>query len=109
MKDAMFRRVRVEGRSMLPTLQPGQVLWSNRWIYRFRAPRKGEIVLVDHPSRPLRLIKRVVGVPGETIDGRGLGKDEYFVLGDNPAESTGSESFGVMTRRRIIGRVRDFS
>ena len=102
----MFRRIRVQGDSMMPTFAEGAVLWSNRLVYRFRAPRKGEIVVVDHPTRPLRLIKRVVGVPGDVVDGRRLGPSDFFVTGDNPTASTGSESFGPVPRSAIVGRVR---
>lgn len=102
----MFRRVRVEGDSMLPTLAEGDVLWSNRVVYRFRAPRKGEIVVVDHPTRPLRMIKRVVGVPGDVVAGRRLGAAEYFVTGDHPTHNTGSEAFGPVSRKAIVGLVR---
>ncbi len=102
----MFRRVRVVGHSMLPTFAEGDVLWSNRLVYRFRAPRKGEIVVVDHPTRPLRMIKRVVGVPGDVVEGRRLAAGEFFVIGDNPGGTTGSESFGPVSRQSIVALVR---
>lgn len=102
----MFRRVRVAGHSMLPTFAEGDVLWSNRLVYRFRAPRKGEIVVVDHPSKPLRMIKRVAAVPGELVEGVRLGPGEFFVVGDNPEHTTGSESFGPVPRAAIVGLVR---
>ncbi|HEX9816658.1 MAG TPA: signal peptidase I [Candidatus Thermoplasmatota archaeon] len=102
----MFRRIRVQGHSMLPTLKEGDVLWSNRLVYRFRAPRKGEIVVVDHPDRPLRMIKRIVGVPGDVMSGRQLGPAEYFVAGDNVRQNTGSEAFGPVSRQAIVGLVR---
>jgi nickel-type superoxide dismutase maturation protease len=102
----VFRRVRVHGHSMLPTFSEGDVLWSNRIVYWFRRPRKGEVVVVDHPTKPLRLIKRVVGVPGDVINGRALGPYEYYVAGDNPAHTTGSETFGPVRRTAIVGLVR---
>lgn len=102
----MFRRVRVAGHSMLPTFAEGDVLWSNRLVYRFRAPRKGEIVVVDHPTRRLRMIKRVAGVPGDRVEGRLLGPEEFFVMGDNPSHTTGSETFGPVPRKSIVGLVR---
>lgn len=103
---AVFRRIRVEGDSMLPTLKAGEVLWSNRFVYWVRAPRKGEIVVVDHPTKPLRMVKRVAAVPGDVVGGRRLGRGEFFVVGDNLGHTTGSESFGPVSRRAFVGRVR---
>lgn len=91
---------------MLPTFAEGDVLWSNRLVYRLRAPRKGEVVVVDHPTKPLRMIKRVAGVPGDVVEGRRLEPGEFFVIGDNPRHATGSESFGPVSRRAIVGLVR---
>lgn len=102
----MFRRVRVTGHSMLPTFAEGDVLWSDRLVYRLRAPRKGEVVVVDHPKKALRMIKRVAAVPGELVDGRRLGPGEFFVTGDNPTHATGSETFGPVSRQAIVGLVR---
>ena len=102
----MFRRVRVHGQSMQPTFEEGDVLWSNRLVYWFFSPRRGDVVVLDHPSRPLRLLKRIMAVPGDRVDGRILGPDEYFVSGDNPVASTDSAVFGPVQRRAIRGRVR---
>ncbi len=89
-------RVRVEGRSMLPTLQPNDdvlVLPVNRVTPL--AP--GDIVLCIHPFRPdLRMVKRV----SETFYDGGC-----YVLSDNAAEGNDSRSFGVVGRDRIVGRV----
>lgn len=101
----MFGRIRVHGHSMSPTFQPGEVLWSNRLSLLFRAPRRGDVVVVDHPNEQRRLLKRVTGVPGDLIAGRRLGPDEYFVQGDNAAHTTDSEVFGAIPRRLIRARV----
>ena len=61
--------------SMLPTLQIGDRIIVNKLSYRFHDPRRGDIVVFSRP--PLEdqeyadLVKRVVGLPGETISSRG--------------------------------------
>ena len=58
----------VDGPSMRPTLQSQQRLVVNKFIYRFRAPEKGEILVFQYPRDPSRdFIKRVIGVPGDTV------------------------------------------
>lgn len=58
----------VEGESMEPTLHTEERLLVNKFIYRFREPRAGEIIVLQDPGKPSReLIKRVVAVGGETV------------------------------------------
>jgi signal peptidase I len=78
------RRVTIAGESMLPSLRPGdRVVFSSR-VYRKTRPARGDVVLlrsVDDPERTE--VKRVVGMPGETLqvrDGR------VWVGGSPPAE-----------------------
>lgn len=62
------RRVAVRGRSMEPTLLPGERVIFDRLAYTVRHPRRGDVVLARHPARPgLTLIKRVAAVPGDRI------------------------------------------
>lgn len=59
----------VDGPSMMPTLQNQERLVVNKFIYRFRAPERGEILVFKYPSDPSRdFIKRVIAVPGDTIE-----------------------------------------
>jgi nickel-type superoxide dismutase maturation protease len=95
-------RVAVEGSSMAPTLWPGDYLVATRP----RRIRRGDVVVVAHPTRPLEVVKRVVALPGEAAEGRTLGPDEYLVLGDNPLQSTDGRSFGPVPRGSIGGVVR---
>ncbi|MBN1285661.1 MAG: signal peptidase I [Anaerolineae bacterium] len=122
----------VEGSSMEPNLHDGQRLFVSRVEYMLDAPARGDIVVILNPTRPDEpdLIKRVVGLPGETISiefgqvlvngvpiaepyisappvysgAFTLGPDEYFVLGDNRNNSSDSFDFGPITRDMIVGR-----
>jgi len=59
----------VEGPSMLPTLMNGERLVVNKFIYRFRFPERGEIVVFKYPRDPSRdFIKRVIAIPGDTLE-----------------------------------------
>lgn len=119
---------------MLPTLRDGQWVLAMPGILHRNRLRRGDVVVLVRPSHPFDLlIKRIVGMPNESIaldegrlyaddvplfaepvlpgpDGRQDGRwwngpDDYFVLGDNPARSTDSRSFGYVSAERIIGRV----
>ena len=86
------RRVVVEGRSMEPTLAPGDRLL----VVRARRVRAGEVVAVRDPRRGDRvLVKRVAAV----LD------DGVVVRGDNAEASTDSRSFGPVPARAVVGRV----
>jgi len=68
-----LQTVRVEGESMVPTLQNGDLLFANKISYHFHGPDRGDIIVLQPPESPNRdFIKRVIGLPGETIeiDGR---------------------------------------
>lgn len=59
----------VDGPSMRPTLQSQERLVVNKFIYRFRAPEKGEVLVFRYPRDPGRdFIKRVIATPGDTIE-----------------------------------------
>jgi nickel-type superoxide dismutase maturation protease len=101
----LARRITVRGRSMAPALLPAERLLFDRLAYVRDRPRVGELVLVAHPLRQeLRVVKRLVGAPCDTIGGRSLGRGEYWVLGDNAEESTDSRVFGPVRRRHLLGR-----
>ncbi len=59
----------VYGRCMEPNLQTGERVLCNKLIYRFTEPARGDVVVFKYPKDPHRIyIKRVVGLPGETIE-----------------------------------------
>ena len=59
----------VDGPSMRPTLQSADRLVVNKFIYRFRPPERGEILVFRYPKDPSRdFIKRVIAIPGDTIE-----------------------------------------
>lgn len=99
------RRVTVRGGSMVPELLPGDGLLVDRLTYVRGGPRRGDIVLVSHPLRPdLRMVKRLTGLPGDTVGERLLARGEYWVEGDNAEASTDSREFGPVRRSDLLGR-----
>jgi len=73
-----LQTVRVEGESMVPTLQNGDLLFANKISYHFHGPERGDIVVLQPPESPNRdFIKRVIGEPGDVvkIDGRYVPKN----------------------------------
>ena len=58
----------VSGESMVPTFQNGQYLIIDELTYHFEAPRRGEVIVFHYPKDPSQFfIKRIVGLPGETV------------------------------------------
>lgn len=123
MVNRSLRRVR--GPSMSPTLRHGDLVVVVPT--RLRAPGRGELVLVDDPRSPDRVtIKRLVGLPGESVtvrpgtvevddrrvlqlpgSGRSsrhvwhLGPSQHIVLGDNLPASTDSRQLGPVDQSRL--------
>lgn len=88
-------RFRVHDRSMEPTLDEGSYVIVNRWAYRRRTPREGDIVVLRHPREDRYLVKRVQHVEG----------DRCFVMGDRDQGSVDSRTFGSVARDLIVGKV----
>jgi signal peptidase I len=61
-------RVEVDGESMMPTLRHGETYILNRWAYHFRAPKRGDIIVIRDPGYADMAIKRVVGIGGERVE-----------------------------------------
>ena len=95
----------VKGASMLPTFEGGQYLIVDQLSYDFQQPERGEVIIFRHPEASATfLIKRIVGLPGETIeiDGslirvvnseypEGLILNEPYIA--NPSITSGPDSF----------------
>ncbi len=124
----LFTPIIVQGTSMVPTLKDGNIMILNKVakIDRF------DIVVIKSKKTSSTLIKRVIGMPGETIsisDGHVyingkkinthhtddltidfpetiIGKDEYFVLGDNRPVSADSRIYGTFKKSEIKGTTR---
>ena len=129
--NAVSARVRVDGFSMRPTLQDGEYILVNKLAYKTGEPHRGDIVVFIFPVDPQEdLIKRVIGLPGETVaihsgtvsvNGIQLAEpyiasppaydDEWvvpegqlFVLGDNRNDSRDSHQWGFLPSENVIGR-----
>lgn len=93
--------VAVVGRSMEPTLAPGDRVWVDGGAYGDRDPEPGDIVLMRRPDRPDQvLIKRAIA-PAQTHEV----PSPWIVLGDNAAASTDSRHFGPVPRSLLLGQV----
>jgi len=92
-----LRRFRIEDEIMRPTLEPGDYVLVNRWAYRVRPPRRGDLVVVRDPELSDRfLVKRVSETEAST---------QIPLEGDNAAVSRDSRAFGAVPLDRIVGKV----
>lgn len=155
----VFQPFSISGNSMEPSFHDKEYLIVNEFSYHVGSPKRGDVVIFKHPEPACNdfvasnyinrvflqgpcsnYIKRIVGLPNETVqirDGkvtitnkdnpsgmvldekyilpgiptlgnisRTLGKNEYFVLGDNrtPNASSDSREWGVLPRSHIVGK-----
>jgi signal peptidase I len=128
----------IEGKSMVPTLHDGDRFLLNRWAYQFRKPQRGDLVVIRDPGHSDFAVKRVVGVPLDSLelkDGKVfvngrllvepylsggtqtltpdnvnkfmiLGRNRYFVLGDNRFVSEDSRFYGAIRKDQIVGMIK---
>ena len=147
---------KVEGSSMDPTMEQGEYLLVNKLVYLnfhpqgvlkwapflsrseeaaaypFHPPKRGEIIIFRFPLDPSRsFVKRVIGVPGDTVeirkgqvfvnsrpidepyvthtasgsmDATTVPEDSYFVMGDNRRASDDSRNWGPVPASHVVGR-----
>jgi signal peptidase I len=125
---------RVQGTSMLPLLEDSERIIVNKFIYRFHPIQRGDVVVFWYPKDPsVSFIKRVVGVPGDTVELRRgslfvndrkiteayvrpqfnddethaavtVAKGYYYVLGDHRNSSNDSRSWGEVPEKYIYGK-----
>lgn len=123
---------KVYGSSMLPNIHPGEYILVSKIAYFFHPPERGEIIVFHSPHNPNSdLIKRIVALPGDTVEVKNrkvfingnplvepyttqppkydfprqeIGADRYFVLGDNRNNSSDSHKGWTVPRQNIIGK-----
>jgi signal peptidase I len=130
----LYQPVKVEGTSMAPLLSDQERIFINKFVYRFEPIQRGDVVVFWYPlDHSKSFIKRVVGLPGETVEIRQgavyvdgkmvpepyvppqyedlsdfgplrVDKDKYFVMGDHRISSNDSRVFGAVASHFIYGR-----
>jgi len=130
----------IPSNSMIPTLDIGDRLAIEKVSYHFNPPTTGDIIVFEPPeilqlqgySKDQAFIKRIIGLPGQTIDIKNgvvyiddrpleedyiaelpdylwqgpvkIPEDQYFVMGDNRNNSNDSHIWGFLPKENIIGR-----
>lgn len=130
----IYQPVKVEGTSMMPSLQDQERIFVNKFVYRLEPISRGDIVVFRYPRDPSKsYIKRVIGVAGDSIridggqvyvNGEALDEDYvppaytdsrsfpqtivpphcYLVLGDHRSMSNDSRDFGPVNQSFIYGK-----
>jgi len=132
----LYQPVKVEGTSMQPSLINQERIFINKFVYRFGLADigRGDTVVFWFPGDPSKsYIKRIIGVPGDTVEirsgmvfvnskqlsepyviedyrdgvsmaSRTIEPDHYFVLGDHRNSSNDSRNWGTVPRNDIYGK-----
>ena len=130
----IYQPVKVEGTSMMPSLEDQERIFVNKFVYRLEPIERGDIVVFRYPRDPSKsYIKRVIGMAGDRIridggqvyvndealdedyvppaytDARSYPETEvpahsYFVLGDHRSMSNDSRDFGSVNQSFIYGK-----
>jgi signal peptidase I len=130
----LYQPVKVEGTSMMPSLDDQERIFVNKYVYRLEPIQRGDIIVFRYPRDPSKsFIKRVIGLGGDRIrieggevfvNGQALEEDYvpqaysdqrsypeivvpshgYFVLGDHRTMSNDSRDFGPVDVGFIYGK-----
>jgi len=130
----LYQPVKVEGTSMMPSLDDQERIFVNKYVYRLESIQRGDIVVFRYPRDTSKsFIKRVIGLAGDRIridsgevfvNGVALDEDyvpaayadqrsysemvvpanSYFVLGDHRTMSNDSRDFGPVSIGYIYGK-----
>jgi signal peptidase I len=130
----LYQPVKVEGTSMAPLLSDQERIFINKFVYRFEPIQRRDVVVFWYPlDHSKSFIKRVIGLPGESVEIRQgivyvnghaidepyvpaqyedmsdfgplrVPKDSYFVMGDHRISSNDSRVFGPVASKFIYGR-----
>ena len=130
----LYQPVKVEGTSMMPSLEDQERIFVNKFVYRLEPIERGDIVVFRYPRDPSKsYIKRVIAmagdhiridggqvyvnekaldevyVPPEYTDSRSypdtvVPADSFFVLGDHRSMSNDSRDFGAVNQSYIYGK-----
>jgi signal peptidase I len=130
----LYQPVKVEGTSMMPSLDDQERIFVNKFVYRMEPIQRGDIVVFHYPRDPSKsFIKRVIGLAGDHIridtgqvfvNGVSLEEDyvpsdyadqrsypelvvpanAYFLLGDHRTMSNDSRDFGAVQQKFIYGK-----
>ncbi|MCL2544904.1 MAG: signal peptidase I [Clostridia bacterium] len=69
-RTVWFEPVRVDGNSMLNTLANGELMIATKWHYLWNDPQRFDVVICKYPDRNAIFVKRVIGLPGDTVEVR---------------------------------------
>ena len=120
----------VDGGSMDYTLEHGQLVLINKFVYKIKDIKRFDVVVLDNKKEGDKIIKRIIALPNETIEynnnqlyinGKRVEENyeftdtndfsyttrdgEYFVLGDNRVISKDSRILGTFSKEDVVGRV----
>ena len=129
----VVQNYRIESHSMEPSFYEGEFILVNKLAYRLGAPERGDVLVFHNPGNPDEdYIKRIIGLPGDTVEIRDgdviingkildepfphretpstpfeqivIEPDHLFVIGDNRPSSSDSRVFGQLSEDLVVGK-----